>query len=148
MMPSRIELPGGRGSDLRAAAFWRAQPAVAGPPFIDRAAARSDPEPAGRDVLIARALEQACVISTPLVIRHTERAPRCRWSSQAQIGTAVDGLSDGNPAVVPGLGVSAAYLAEALAPCRGAGLIGWWARTVISHGMVVWRSAARAPRLA
>ena len=105
MMPSRIEPPGGRGSDPRAAAFARAQPAVARPPFIDRAAARSDPEPAGRDDADRSGAReaQACAISTPLVIRRTERAPLGALLlvlAGLWIGTAVDGLSDGNPAVV------------------------------------------------
>ncbi len=156
MMPSRIEPPGGRGSDPRAAAFGRAQPAgrsmVAGPPFIDRAAARSDPEPAGRedaDRYGAREA-QACAISTPLVIRRTERAPLGALLlvlAGLWIGTAVDGLSAGNPAVVPGLGSFGAYLAGALGAALGVLALDWLVggRTVvISHGMV--RVAERSLR--
>ena len=63
------------------------------------------------------------------------------------IGTAVDGLSAGNPAVVPGLGSFGAYLAGALGAALGVLALDWLVggRTVvISHGMV--RVAERSLR--
>jgi len=156
MMPSRIDPPAGLPSDPCAGVLGRAQPVarsmVAGPPLIDLSAAGAEPEPAGREAADRfSALEaQARTIPPPLVIRRTERAPLGALLlvlAGLWIGTAVDGLSAGNPAVVPGLGSFGAYLAGALGAALGMLALDWLVggRTVvISHGMV--RVAERSLR--
>jgi hypothetical protein len=125
---------------------------VAGPHLIARPTAGGDPEPAGRETADGDGAReaQACAISTPLVIRRTERAPLGALLlvlAGLWLGAAIDGLFAGSAVVVPGLGSFGAYLAGALGAALGVLALDWLVggRTVvISHGMV--RVAERSLR--
>jgi hypothetical protein len=131
----------------------------AAPHLIARPTAGGDPEPAGREAADGYGAReaQACAISTPLVIRRTERAhlgALLLVLAGLWLGRRSMGFSLGSRWSYPGSGVSEHTLPGTLGAALGVlaldWLVGGWADCGYQpwHGPGGGALAPRAPRLA